>query len=66
VPETKEMIARGFMQATAGQSPRQIGRLAAQTAYRLLAGEQTETIIKLPTRLITRENVASSNQDGWD
>ena len=32
VPETKEMIARGRMTATAGQSPRQLGRLAAEQA----------------------------------
>lgn len=34
VPETKELILAGRMTATAAQSPRRIGRLAAQQAYR--------------------------------
>lgn len=65
VPETKEMIAQGHMAATAGQSPRQIGRRAAEQAYRILAGEQVERIIRLPTHLITQENV-HNGLEGWD
>lgn len=66
VPETKEMIARGRMTATAGQSPRQIGRLAAEQAYRLLAGETVQKEIRLPTQLWTRDNIDESNREGWD
>ena len=65
VPETKEMIAQGHMTATAGQSPRQIGRRAAEQAYRILAGETVPALIRLPTHLLTRENVHSS-LEGWD
>lgn len=65
VPETKEMIAQGHMVATAGQSPRQIGRRAAEQAYRILAGETISRLIRLPTHLITRENVHGS-LEGWD
>ena len=60
------MIARGRMTATAGQSPRQIGRLAAEQAYRFLAGEPVQKEIRLPTRLWTSGNIDESNREGWD
>lgn len=66
VPETKEMIVNGRMTATAGQSPRQIGRIAVQNAYKLLQGEQPEKIVRLKTNLLTRENVRNYNLGGWD
>ena len=66
VPETKEMIASGHMTATAGQSPRTIGRLAVDIAYRILQGDAYPREVKLPTELITRENVAAHNQGRWD
>ena len=57
VPETKELILAGRMTATAAQSPRRIGRLAAQQAYRLLDGEPVDRLIQLPTHLWTQENL---------
>jgi len=66
VPETKEMIAAGHMTATAGQSPRTIGQQAAEQAYRILEGKEPIRMIKLPTKLWTRENIAESNLEGWD
>lgn len=66
VPETKELILAGRMTATAGQSPRQIGRLAAQQAYRLLDGEDVEQLIQLPPHLWTRENLSPSQTKEWD
>ena len=66
VPEVKEMILAGSLTATAGQSPRQIGRLAAEQAYRILSGEKAETLIKLPTRLLTKETIDRNNSQGWD
>lgn len=66
VPETKEMIVNGRMTATAGQSPRQIGRLAVQNAYRILYGEQPQKVIRLKTNLITQQNVREYNIGGWD
>lgn len=66
VPETKEMIAKGLMTATAGQSPRRTGRIAAEMAYHIFAGEDYPHYIKLPTHLITVENVRDYNLEGWD
>ena len=42
VPETKEMIFSHRMTATAGQSPKKIGKIAAETAYKIFDGEPTE------------------------
>ncbi len=66
VPETKEMIRQGHMTATVGQSPRQIGRRAAEQAYRLLAGEETERVIQLSTQLLTREQLLTEDKEGWN
>ena len=66
VPETKEMILSQRMTATAGQSPRKIGRIAADCAYRIFDGKPVEKIIKLPTNLISSENISSTDIDSWD
>lgn len=65
VPETKEMIYQGHMMATAGQSPRAIGRHAAEQAYKLLAGEKVERLMCLPTQLLTKDNLGADMR-GWD
>ncbi|WP_432718286.1 sugar ABC transporter substrate-binding protein [Pectinatus frisingensis] len=65
-PETKEMIVNGNMTATAGQSPREIGRLASQKAYEILNGVNNEKIIRLPTTLLTQDNIPQYNIDGWN
>jgi len=64
-PDGKSMIAEGIMEATAAQFPRQIGREAADAAYRILDGEQMESVILIETDLITRENLEQYGSDGW-
>ncbi len=66
VPETKEMILEGHMTATAGQSPKQIGRRAAEQAYRVLSGQEPQSLIQLPTRLLTKENLQGQKVEEWD
>lgn len=66
VPETKEMIFSHRMTATAGQSPRQIGKIAADRAYKIFAGESVEKIIKLPTKLLSAENISAADLESWD
>ena len=66
VPETKEMIFSRRMTATAGQSPRQIGKIAANRAYKILSDEPVEKIIKLPTKLLSSENISAADIGGWD
>lgn len=66
VPETKELILAGRMTATAGQSPRRIGHLAAEKAYDLLASQPIEQLIQLPVHLWTRENLSPGQTKEWD
>ena len=65
VPESRDLVRAGWMTATAVQSPRRIGRMAAEEAYRILAGEAAEDIA-LPTRLLTVGNVDENDGGGWD
>lgn len=50
-------VRAGKLHATVAQFPREIGRIAAEKAYDHLAGKPVEKDIKVPVRLITRENV---------
>ncbi|MBM3891252.1 MAG: sugar ABC transporter substrate-binding protein, partial [Verrucomicrobia bacterium] len=42
--------------STSAQFPREIGRIAAEKIYDHLAGKPVEKDIKVPVKLITREN----------
>lgn len=64
-PEARERIAAGRMTATAAQSPREIGRRAADAAYQILAGESVEPHVLLQTRLLSRETLANDTEMGW-
>lgn len=66
VPETKEMIFSRRMTATVGQSPRRIGKIAADCAYKIFSGKPVEKIIKLPTKLISAENISAADLENWD
>lgn len=65
VPESRDLIRSRWMTATAVQSPRRIGRMAAEEAYRILAGEAAASIA-LPTHLLTIDNVDENDGGGWD
>jgi len=39
--------------------------VAAETAYRYLAGEPVDKYISLPSTLITKDNLNSYEIDGW-
>lgn len=64
-PDSKALIKEGIMQASAAQFPSEIGRQAADAAYRLLAGESVEKDILVPVALITQENVEEFGTDRW-
>lgn len=52
-------ILAGKLDASVAQDPREIGRLAAERAYTHLAGQAVEKDVKVPVRLITKENAAA-------
>ena len=64
--EARDMIAQGHMAATAVQEPRRMGQMAVEQAYRILAGEQPEPLLQLPTKLFTRENGATEVFEAWE
>ena len=64
--EARDMIAQGHMAATAVQAPRRMGQMAVEQAYRILAGEQPEPLLQLPTKLFTRENAATEVFEAWE
>lgn len=57
-PAGIEAIRAGQLLATAAQSPREIGRLAAEQAYAHLSGRPVEKNIRLPVALIDARNAA--------
>lgn len=64
-PDVKAMIEIGYMTGTSSQSPKTIGKIAAEVAYKTLAGETVSPYIKLPSKIITRENLSNYDRDGW-
>jgi ribose transport system substrate-binding protein len=54
--EAVAAIQAGKLHATSAQFPGEIGRVAAVTFYEHLSGKAVATDIKIPVKLITREN----------
>lgn len=64
-PDFKAMLELGYVTGTSSQSPETIGKMATEMAYHALKGEPVEKYVKLPSRLITRENLKNYDIDGW-
>lgn len=64
-PDFKAILDMGYVTGTSAQSPKSIGRVAAETAYRYLAGEPVDPYISLPSTLITKDNLDNYEIDGW-
>lgn len=64
-PDAKAMIKADYMEATSAQSPINIGRTAAETAYQYLDGVTVAENIKIPVSLITEKNLQEYDIDGW-
>lgn len=64
-PEAKDMIKNEMMTATAAQLPRKIARLAVEQAYKILRNEPVENTIKLPTMLLTHDNMSRFQEVGY-
>lgn len=56
-------IRAGRLLASAAQSPREIGRIAAEQAYAHFQGKPVEKNTRLPVRLITSENLPPQPDD---
>jgi len=64
-PYAKKMILESKMTATAAQSPVEIGRVAADMAYRIIKGEKVEKQLYVPIYLINKENVNNYGVNSW-
>ena len=64
-PDSKALIQEGMMSASAAQFPSEIGRVASDVIYDLLAGETVEKNILVSVELITQENVDAFGTDRW-
>jgi ribose transport system substrate-binding protein len=59
--DARKMIAAGRMDASVAQSPRDMGRIAVESAARLLRGEPVATEQKVPIALVTKGGTAGSH-----
>lgn len=64
-PDFKSMLNLGLVTGTSGQDPRQIGEVAAQTAYDCLAEKAVEKYISIAPYMITQENLDDYEISGW-
>lgn len=64
-PDFKALLEQGYVTATSAQSPKELGRVAAETAYAYLRGETVESYISITPYLITRENFNAYEIDEW-
>lgn len=64
-PDAKAMIKADYMEGTSAQSPINIGRTAAETAYQYLEGITVAEEIKIPVSLITDKNLSEYDIGGW-
>jgi len=56
--EAAQYIMDGKIHSTSAQFPKEIGRVAAEKAYEHLAGRKVEKDIRIPVKLVTKENAA--------
>nr|MBQ6739493.1 substrate-binding domain-containing protein [Synergistaceae bacterium] len=64
-PDAKKAIKAGEITGTAAQSPKNIGIIGVEMAYKILNGEKVEKHVPVPVQLITAENVDEFGLDGW-
>ncbi|HKZ79353.1 MAG TPA: sugar ABC transporter substrate-binding protein [Pyrinomonadaceae bacterium] len=63
LPEAREDVQKGTMDATVAQFSAQMGAQAVENAYRLIKGEQVKEEVVVPIKLITKETLNSSEEN---
>ena len=64
-PDGKAMIQQGYLEGTSAQKPVRMGQISAKAAYDYLDGKEIRKQITVEVTLITRENLAEFDIDGW-
>lgn len=64
-PDMKSMISRRIAEGTVAQYPIRMGRIAAETAYDYLNGEEVPKSILVDVTMITRANIRDFDISSW-
>ncbi|MFG3350857.1 substrate-binding domain-containing protein [Streptomyces sp. NPDC048001] len=57
-PDGLQAVADGSLYASVAQQPRELGRIAVENALRAADGEKLSATVKVPVKVVTRENAA--------
>ncbi|MGC9538194.1 substrate-binding domain-containing protein [Streptomyces sp. UG1] len=57
-PDGLKAVEAGTLYASVAQQPTQLGRIAVDNALKALQGEKVEQTVKVPVKVVTKENVA--------
>lgn len=63
LPEAREDVQRGTMDATIAQFSARMGAQAVENAYHLIKGEQVQEEVVIPIKLITKETLSSTEEN---
>ena len=64
-PDGKAMVANGKLTGTAAQFPEEMGKVAAEQAYKALAGEEIPKEILIDVEMVNAETLSNYTIDGW-
>ncbi|MYR97690.1 MULTISPECIES: ABC transporter permease/substrate-binding protein [unclassified Streptomyces] len=57
-PDGLKAVEAGTLYASVAQQPSELGRIAVQNAVKAAEGDKVEKTVKVPVKVVTRENVA--------
>ncbi|MFJ8773681.1 ABC transporter permease/substrate-binding protein [Streptomyces microflavus] len=57
-PDGLKAVGAGMLYASVAQQPSELGRIAVQNAVKAAKGDTVEKTVKVPVKVVTRENVA--------
>ncbi|MEU5717530.1 substrate-binding domain-containing protein [Streptomyces sp. NPDC020403] len=57
-PDGLKAVAVGTLYASVAQQPKELGRIAVQNAVRAADGKKVDSMVKVPVKVVTRQNVA--------
>ncbi|MGC0340562.1 ABC-type sugar transport system substrate-binding protein [Streptomyces sp. SLBN-8D4] len=57
-PDGLNAVKNGTLFASVAQQPSQLGKIAVDNALKALQGKKVEETIKVPVKVVTKENVA--------
>ncbi|MDI9884668.1 substrate-binding domain-containing protein [Streptomyces sp. HNM0645] len=57
-PDGLQAVGDGTLYASVAQQPRELGRIAVDNALRAAEGEKVSATVKVPVKVVTKENVA--------